>query len=311
MKILITDYVHPSLTERLKAAGFETDYLPDISIDRVREIISGYMVVVINTKTPFDRKMIDLAHRLKLIVRLGSGLDIIDLEYAAEKRIAVKNTPEGNRRAVAEHALGLLLALTKNIVKSNNELKDFIKLREENRGSELEGKTLGIIGFGNTGSSFAGILAGFDIKILAYDKYKQRFADDLRNVIETDLDQIFEECDILSFHIPLTPETVHLGDREFFNKFKKNFILINTSRGKNINTMDLLEALKSGKISGAGLDVLENENLASHTATEKMMYEELFSLDNVIVTPHIAGWTSESREKIADLTYKILRETIA
>jgi D-3-phosphoglycerate dehydrogenase len=310
MKILITDFVRFSLIEKLKVARFEVDYIPDISIDAVRLIISQYTVVVINTRTPFDRRMIDIAKKLKLIVRLGSGLDIIDLDCAAEKGIVVRNTPEGNRQAVAEHALGLLLTLTKKIAKSNDEVRDFRFIREENRGGELEGKTLGIIGFGNTGSSFAKILAGFDIKILAFDKYKQRFAKDFRNVKETEPEQMFEECDILSFHIPLTAETVHLGDRDFFNKFKKNFVLINTSRGKNINTMHLLEALKSGKITGAGLDVLENENPAIYSADEKMMYGELFSMENVIVTPHIAGWTNESREKISLLAFKVIMETL-
>lgn len=310
MKILITDQVHLPLIDKLKSSQFQVDYLPEISIDVVRDNIFKYDVAVINTRTPFDKNMIDLARRLKLIVRLGSGLEIVDLEYAAEKGILVKNTPEGNRQAVGEHALGLLLALTKNIVKSNCEVKNFTFNREENRGSELEGKTLGIIGFGNTGSSFARILSGFDMNILAYDKYKQRFAKNFRNVIETDLYEIFEECDILSFHIPLTAETVLMGDRNFFSKFRKDFILINTSRGKIINTNHLLEALNSGKITAAGLDVLENENPASYSAAERKLYDKLFSMDNVIITPHIAGWTSESRKKISALTFDIIKKSL-
>lgn len=304
MKVLITDYVHEFLIDRLKNSGFDVDYLPEINFNQVRSIIHCYTVAVINTKTPFDKTMMDEAKALKLIVRLGSGLEIIDLDYANEKGIIVKNTPEGNRQSVAEHALGLLLALLNNIVKSNNEIKDFIRKREENRGYELNGKTLGIIGFGNTGSCFARILSGFDIKVLAYDKYKQRFADNFRNVIETDMKEIFEKCDIISFHIPLTEETVYMGDMNFFEKFRKDIFLINTSRGKILNTNDLIKALRSGKIKGAALDVLENENPLDYSKLEKLMYKDLFSLENVIVTPHIAGWTLESREKIAELTYK-------
>jgi D-3-phosphoglycerate dehydrogenase len=267
-------------------------------------MITNYNIVVINTKTPFDREMIDIAKSLQLIVRLGSGLEIIDTEYAKVKEIQVLNTPEGNRQSVAEHALGLLLALLNRIIISNYQVKDFSWLREANRGTELNGKTVGIIGFGNTGSSFAKILSGFDVKILAYDKYKQRFADNYRNVIETEMTEIFENCDILSLHIPLTSETFHLGDVNYFKKFKKDIFLLNTARGKIIKTEDLIGSLKSGKIKGAALDVLENENFKSFSQTEKVMLEELFSFPNVIVTPHIAGWTHESKEKIALLTYK-------
>ena len=306
MKVLITDHVHESLFERLRNSGFEVDYYPEIVIDEVKYIIRDYSIVVINTKTPFDKEMIDLARSLKLIVRLGSGLEIIDLEYASLKGIVVRNTPEGNRQSVAEHALGMLLSLLNNIVKSNIETKKFQRKREENRGIELEGKTIGIIGFGNTGSSFAKVLSGFDVNILAYDKYKQRFADNYRNVIEADLSEIFEKCDILSFHIPLTDETVYMGDMNFFMKFKKDFFLINTSRGRILNTKNLIEALKSGKIRGAALDVLENETPSSYSEKEMLMYRELFSFENVIITPHIAGWTKESKEKIANLTYKCI-----
>lgn len=304
MKVLITDHVHELLIEKLKIAGYQVDYLPEIGIDEVKSIVHDYHVVVINTKTPFCRDMIERAGSLRLIVRLGSGLEIIDIDYADQKGIIVKNTPEGNRQSVAEHALGMLLALLNNIVKSNIEIRQFNRKREENRGNELTGKTLGIIGFGNTGSCFARILAGFDINILVYDKYKQRFADNYRNVIETDMNEIFEKCDILSFHIPLTDETVYLGDMNFYRKFRKDIFLINTSRGKVLDTKDLIMALRSGKIKGAALDVLENENPLSYSEEEKLLYKELFSFENVIITPHIAGWTYESKEKIAELTYK-------
>lgn len=303
-KVLITDYVHPTLLTNLIQEGFIVDYLPEIDLEEVRKILAEYDAVVINTKTPLDKTILVQAINLKLIVRLGSGLEIIDLDYAQKKDIKVINTPQGNRNAVAEHALGLLLNLTNHITESFQEVKSMKWNREKNRGIELEGKTIGIIGFGNTGSAFAKILSGFDVKILAFDKYRQRFASDYRNVEEVDMETIFENVDILSFHIPLTEETKYIGNNVFFEKFKKNFFLINTSRGKIVNTDHLIEGLESGKILGAGLDVLENEKLDFYSTLERKLYFKLFNLNNVIVTPHIAGWTHESFRKISDLTYK-------
>lgn len=303
-KVLITDYVHDLLIEELEKENYSVTYLPDIKLNEVKSIIHDYCVIVINTKTVMDKVMIDSAINLKLIVRLGSGLDIIDLEYAEKKKIIVKNTPMGNRNAVAEHALGLLLSLFNNINRSSFEVKKMLWNREKNRGVELEGKTIGIIGFGNTGSRFAKILSGFDVKILAYDKYKQRFAENIRYVKETNLIDIFEECDIISFHVPLTKETDSLFDFEFINKMKKDFYLINTSRGKVIKTEDLLKGLIGGRVKGAVLDVLENEKINTYSDKELNMYNELFQMDNVIVTPHIAGWTKESKIKISELVLK-------
>ncbi len=301
MKVLITDYVHKILIEGLKANNFDVAYLPEIKLEETKKIIQDYCVVVINTKTVMDKDMIDKAKNLMLIVRLGSGLDIIDLEYAKKKNIIVRNTPKGNRNAVAEHALGLLLSLFNNINQSSFEVKNMIWNREENRGIELEGKTIGIIGFGNTGSQFAKKLSGFDVEILAFDKYKQRFAENIRYVREVGIDSIFEESDIVSFHVPLTKETYHLFDLKFINKFKKSFYLINTSRGKVVNTKDLILGLQKSKVLGAALDVLENEKIDTYTNEELTMYKNLFELKNVVITPHIAGWTKESKLKIAEL----------
>ncbi len=303
-KVLITDGVHDLLVEGLKNAGFVLDYFPDIKLDEVKRIIHDYCAIVINTKTVMDKDMIDRADKLKLIVRLGSGLDIIDLEYAKKKNIVVRNTPEGNRNAVAEHALGLLLSLFNNIVASNVELKNMQWNREKNRGIELDGKTIGIIGFGNTGSQFAKKLSGFDVKILAFDKYKQRFADNLRYVEETTIDLILKESDIISLHVPLTKETLYFFNSDFIAKMKKEFYLINTSRGKVVNTKDLLEGLKAGKIKGAVLDVLENEKINSFSDRELKEYKDLNSMQNVLITPHIAGWTKESKIKISELVLK-------
>jgi len=302
MRVLITDFVHELLIEGLKNAGFEVTYLPEIKLDEVKSIIHDYCVIVINTKTVMDKEMIDKAGELKLIVRLGSGLDIIDLDYTKLKNIKVVNTPEGNRNAVAEHALGLLLSLFNNINTSNWEVKKMQWSREKNRGIELDGKTIGIIGFGNTGSQFAKKLSGFDVNILAFDKYKQRFADNIRYVKETSLDSIFKEADVISFHVPLTKETIYFFNNEFIYKVKKDFFLINTSRGKVVNTKDLISGLEKGKVKGAVLDVLENEKVDLYSPDEVKMYKKLFSMPNVIVTPHIAGWTKESKVKISELT---------
>ncbi len=303
MRVLITDGVHEFLISNLQNAGHEVLYLPKIELEEVKKIIKGFEVIVINTKTKMDREMIDLAENLKLIVRLGSGLDIIDLDYCAEKNIIVKNTPEGNRNAVAEHALGMLLGLLNNIVISSNQVKQFQWLREQNRGIEIEGKTIGIIGFGNTGSTFAKLLRGFDVEVLAYDKYKQGFADDLDYVTEVDMKTIFKECDILSLHIPLTDETNYLVNDDFINGFDKNIFIVNTSRGKIIDTDALIEGLDSGKIVGAALDVLENEKIKILDDKQKKQYKNILNRENVIVTPHIAGWTFESKFKIAKAVY--------
>ena len=304
MKVLITDNVHPLLIENLEKSGYNVAYLPQIEWNEVYDIIEDFCAIVINTKTVMNKKMLDKAKNLKLIVRLGSGLDIIDLEYAHKKNIIVERTPEGNRNAVAEHALGLLLAMLNNIVPGNIEVRNFQWNREKNRGIEIEGKTIGIIGFGNTGTSFAEKLKCFNLNILVYDKYKQRFQEQFRYVRETGMNRLFEECDIVSFHIPLTKETKYLVDKSFINKFRKDIYLINTSRGKIINTKDLVNELESGKVKGAALDVLENEKPWTYNEEEEILYNKLFSMENVIVTPHIAGWTVESREKIAKYSYE-------
>jgi len=309
MKVLITDFVHQLLIDKLNELSYDVTYLPKINLDEVKDIVSNYNVIVINTKTVMNKEMLNLATNLKLIVRLGSGLDIIDLDYAKLKGVEVENTPKGNRNAVAEHALGMLLSLFNNINRSNSEVKQFKYNREKNRGIELEGKTIGIIGFGNNGSQFAKLLSGFDVKILAYDKYKQRFADSLRYVEEADIDLFYEQCDIVSLHIPLTDETKYLVDNEFFEKFEKDIFLINIARGKLVKTQDLITQIKKGKVLGACLDVLENEKFDDLLPIQEEYYKELFSFENVIVTPHVAGWTKESKEKIAKIVFERIINT--
>lgn len=296
-KVLVADKVHSQLIEQLQLKGFEVDYNPSITHAETIDIIDEYFGIIINSKTKANKDFFDKAVKLKFIGRLGSGLEIIDLDYAAKKSVKVYNSPEGNRNAVAEHAIGMILSLFNHLRKGDQEVRNFHWDRESNRGLELEGKTIGIIGFGNTGSQLAKRLACWDMRILAYDKYKSRFGS--KQVIETKLEQIFKEADIISFHLPLTDETSEMMDKSFLNRIEKDVFIINTSRGKVIKTEVLLEGLKSGKVKGACLDVFENEKVNTFTKVEQLMYERLYKYDNVILSPHVAGWTEESLFKIA------------
>ena len=243
----------------------------------------------------------EAAPNLEFIGRLGSGLDIIDLDFASDRNIEVFSAPEGNRNAVAEHAMGMLLCLANNICRADHEVRSFYWNREKNRGFELQGKTLGIIGFGNNGRAFAEKFENWQTSVLSYDKYKKHYCQDLRFVTECDLEKVQKEADIISLHIPLTEETNGWIDEKFLSDCKEGVILINTSRGKVVYTADLLALLKSGHVSGACLDVFENEKVDSFNVEERRLYEELYALENVILTPHIAGWTVESKRKISEV----------
>lgn len=299
-KFLITDYVHSSLSHRLESLGFQVDYDKDILRDELKPIIKDYSGIVINSKTIMDREMIDLAPHLEFIVRLGSGLEIIDLIYAKSKGIRVINTPEGNRNAVAEHAMGMLLAFANNLIRSDRQVKDMIWERELNRGFELEGKVIGIVGFGNTGRSFASKLKNWNVDIIAHDKYVSDFPAEYEYVQSVSKEEIMERAEIISFHLPLTEETHHYVDKGYLSRCKDDVVIINTSRGKVIHTPSLLDALQSNKVMGACLDVFENEKPHTYSEAEKSIYKALFELENVIVSPHVAGWTHESLKKIAD-----------
>jgi D-3-phosphoglycerate dehydrogenase / 2-oxoglutarate reductase len=306
-KVLITDDVHTLLIDALEAAGYSCDFQPDIKLEEVREIASAYAGMIINSKILMDKAMFDRATQLRFVGRLGSGMEIIDQEYAAQKNVAIYNAPDGNCNAVGEHALGMLLALANNLLHADAEVRQKIWRREANRGFELQGKTIGIIGFGYTGSSFAQKLAGMEMEVLAYDKYKTNYTGAFPYVKETDLDTLLEYSDIISFHLPLTAETHHFANRAFFEKCRKNVILINTSRGQVIETSLLVNELLSGKVRGACLDVFENEKPQTFTALENEYYEQLYQLPQVILSPHIAGWTVESKERLASiLLQKIL-----
>jgi D-3-phosphoglycerate dehydrogenase len=304
-KILITDSVHSLLIERLTQQNFSVNYQPNISESEVREIIHDYEGLIVNSKVYVGKEMLDKGLKLKFVCRLGSGLEVIDRIYATEKKIAVFNSPEGNRNAVAEHALAMLLGLMNNIYTANRQVKNMEWKREANRGTELSGKTVALIAFGNTAKAFSKLLSGFDVRLLAYDKYLDN--SDFNNVELCGLDKIFLEADVLSIHLPLTDETKYMIDYAFLSQFKKPIWLINTSRGKVLRTSDLIKCLDEGKVLAAGLDVLENEKLDSYTEVEKNVFNELALRSNVALTPHIAGWTHESKLKIAE----VLLENIA
>ena len=298
-KILITDEVHALLPEGLQETGFEVHYRPKIRAEEVLEIIGDYEGLVINSKVYVGKEMIDRAVQLKFVCRAGSGLEVIDLEYAKNKNIIAFNSPEGNRNAVAEFALGALLNMMRNVSKSNSEVKQKLWNREENRGVELSGKTLGMIAFGNTAQAFAKLLSGFDVQILAYDKYYNGFTSG--HIKEADLEEIFEKADILSLHLPLTTETAFMIDYNFLSKFKKPYWLLNTSRGKVLDTSALITHISQGTITGAALDVLENEKITSLSPAETDIFNSLIEEKRIFLSPHIAGWTHESKVKIAQV----------
>lgn len=300
-KVLITDGVHNLLIEGLTAAGYYCEYRPSIHLEAVRAIIHDYVGIIINSKITVDRSFLDRAIQLKFIGRLGSGLEIIDLEYAKIKQVAVHRAPDGNCDAVAEHAMGMLLSLAINLRKADQQVRQKTWNREENRGWELMGKTIGIVGFGYTGRALAKRLSGFGLRVLAYDKYQQNYAVDMEYVEETSMEQIYEHADILSLHLPSTPETKGMVNQDYWEKFKKPIVLINTSRGNIVSTQGLLKALNSKRVIGACLDVFENEKPITYSKDEHLLFQKLFDLDNVLLTPHIAGWTVESKERLAKL----------
>ncbi|MEC7646248.1 MAG: NAD(P)-dependent oxidoreductase [Bacteroidota bacterium] len=301
MKILFIDTVHPLLKEQLEKIHYKCDTAYNKNKSEIETIIHNYDGIIIRSKCHIDEKFIKKATNLKFIARAGSGLENIDVPYAESKNIKCYNAAEGNKQAVAEHALGMLLSLFNNLNKSDVEVRKGKWKREENRGIEIAGKKIGIIGYGNNGSAFAEILQGFKVDILAYDKYLKK------HPYKTSMKIIYEKADILSLHIPLTKETTYLINNNLINNFQKDFYLINTARGKCVNTKDLVSALKNGKIKGACLDVLEYENTSFEKINKKSLETDMKYLINsnkVLLSPHIAGWTVESSIKIAKILFQ-------
>ncbi|GLU53880.1 2-hydroxyacid dehydrogenase [Dyadobacter frigoris] len=306
MKILIADSMHPSLFTMLEAEGWEYAYHPEYKREDIIRELPEYEGLFIRSKTFVDLEVMQPAKKLRFIARAGAGLDLIDLEIAKEKGIEVFHAGEGNRDAVAEHMLGMLLGLLANIVKADKEVRNGIWDREGNRGVELMKKTVGLIGYGNNGGATAKRLSGFGCKVLAFDKYRDNYGDAFAT--EACLEEIMKEADILSLHVPLTDETKYLIDQKFIENFSKPFYLMNLSRGKVANLTAVVEGLKSGKIIGACLDVLENEKLKTLTEEQQAVFDYLINSNRVVLTPHIGGWTHESYVRINEVLLRQIKE---
>ncbi|WP_109699755.1 NAD(P)-dependent oxidoreductase [Chitinophaga deserti] len=302
--VIITAKVHEYLINELQAKGFTVDYRPSITYNELSDSIHTASGLIVTTRIKVDAPMLDRATQLEWIGRLGSGMELIDTAYATSKGIRLASSPEGNRDTVGEQAVGMLIMLMHNLLKSSLELRQGIWERDGNRAWELGGRTVGIIGYGHTGGAFAQRLRGFGMKILAYDKYKTGFGDEY--VQEATLEDLYREADIVSLHLPLTEETRHLGNMDFFSSFHKPVYLLNTSRGKVVKTADVVKALENGTLEGAALDVLENEKLETYSETEQAEFQYLLASPRAVVTPHIAGYSHEASIKMAKVVLEKL-----
>lgn len=308
MNAVLLDYTNPLLEQGLEQGGISLWREYELAPEQFPSHYFTAEILVIRSRFPMTREIIDLFPNLKAIGRLGAGLENIDVEYAESRGIACLRVPEGNAQAVAEHALGMLLSLLNHLPRVHREIKEGIWRREENKGRELQSRTVGIIGYGVMGSQFARLLAAMGTTVLAYDKYKTGYADP--GITESTLEELQQKCDIISLHLPLTEETRYFADPAFFNAFQNPFYFINTARGPILQTDALVQAMKAGKVLGAGLDVLEYEKKSFTSLFEGEMppsLQWLMNQENVVLSPHIAGWTKESFEKMgAGLAAKIL-----
>jgi len=306
MRFLIVDDLHPYLLEVFEQNNISFSYQPDIQKDAILDIISEYTGIIVRSKIQIDKAFLEKASKLQMVGRAGSGMDNIDVEEAKKREIILINAPEGNRDAVAEHCMALLLGLLNKIPTAHQEVSEKVWLRETNRGTELKGKTIGIIGYGNTGKEFAKRLMGFHVEILACDRksfYGNNFAK------ESSLEEIQAKADIISFHVSLNDQSRKMFNQAFLENCQKPFWLINSSRGEVVDLEAVCLGLETGKILGAGLDVLENEKLNTLSPTQETIFQKLVSFPNVILSPHVAGWTVESYKKISEvLAQKIIHE---
>lgn len=305
-KILIIDDLHPNIIPMLEGIGYLVDYEPLITKEEVFERIEGYHGLLLRSKMFIGEEILSRAKQLEFIGRAGAGLDQIVEEEVLKRGIKLLNAPEGNRNAVAEHVLGMILSTFNNIHSSNQEVKNGIWKREENRGYELSEKTVAIIGYGNNGKALAKLLKGFDCNVLAFDISKNINIYD-ENATLTQMEEIFLKADVVSFHVPLTHLTTEMVDDAYLSKFNKKIWLFNLSRGKVVVLQDLLDNIDKGKVLGAGLDVLPNENLSEFKSKEPNLYTQLMEHPQVLLTPHIGGWTFESHEKINKVLFEKIK----
>jgi D-3-phosphoglycerate dehydrogenase len=313
MRILFIDTVHPALQQGLERVGHVCVDASGWSREEILRQCGDAAGMVIRSRIRIDRELLDAATSLKFIARAGAGMESIDVAYAEVKGVRCLNSPEGNRDAVGEHALGMLLMLLNNLGRADRQVRSGSWQREPNRGTELGGKTVGLLGYGNMGGAFARKLVGFDCEVLAYDKYRKNYSDPYAR--EADLFELYESCDVLSLHVPLAPDTEYLVNTDFLSRFRKPIVLVNTARGKCVRTDDLVAAMKAGKVTGACLDVMEYEDLSFEKFDPKTAgfldsetWQYLSGSDRVVLSPHIAGWSYESHRKISEvLLEKVLR----